>query len=309
MDNLSYISDMLDICRNNYHYLMAFPNVQGVGVGFKSINGKETNIPSIHVLVDKKINISNLTQRYSIPSKYMKFHTDIIETGIHRIHGLNDRIRPLQGGYSVSAANSNVAGSLGCIVTKGNVLKKEYFILNSNHIIAGENQFKIGTDIVQPSHIHGGVAPTDSIARLFKFIPIKFKTAISTPSNYMDCAIARLNDKSLASKMLNSIGKIKGVADPILKSTIRKIGAGTGLTQGTIATFGVTLDVKYEDNKSARFLNQFRTNLKTDDGDSGAVIVDKNNKIVGLLLGGGDDSSVFTAIKPILNALEVSIFT
>ena len=182
-------------------------------------------------------------------------------------------------------------------------------MLNSNHIIAGENKFKIGTDIVQPSHIHGGEAPKDSVARLFQFVPIKFKTAISTHSNSMDCAIARLNDKSLASNLISSIGKIKGVDDPKLKSVVRKVGAGSGLTQGTIATFGVTLDVKYEDNKVARFINQFRTNLKTVDGDSGAVIVDKDNKIVGLLLGGSDESTVFTAIKPILKELKVSIYT
>ena len=306
----SNVNSMLYICSCKYHPLINLPNVQGVGVGFKEINGEATDKLCIQVLVSEKLDSNSIKNSDKIPATYMGFETDVVAVGSPRALSLKNKIRPLQAGYAVSPATQrDYTGSIGCIVEKG-TFSKEYFILSSNHVLSAANKFRIGYDIVQPAAEYGGEAPSDSVARLYKTIPLQFITTLHKPQNTMDCAIAKLNNKSLASHIIAKIGKVKGSDAPVIRSTVRKVGCATDLTSGAVSSFGITIKVKYDDGKEALFVNQLRAKVKCSDGDSGSAIVNQNSKVVGLLVAGDDEGGcIFSSIKPILKALDVKIYT
>jgi hypothetical protein len=88
---------------------------------------------------------------------------------------------------------------------------------------------------------------------------------------------------------------------------VRKSGATTGVTQGNITsihgTYSNLTDVlQIEGPLGSTFANY---------GDSGSVIVDNDNKIVGLLWGGGQGNTAnygfATAIGPVLAALGLYV--
>lgn len=90
--------------------------------------------------------------------------------------------------------------------------------------------------MLQPSLFDGGSDPEDRIATV---------SARITPSeNAMDVAIARVIETGLVSAEIEGIGYLKGVADPILGSTVMKVGR-TGLTSGTIQAIGGRIALDY----------------------------------------------------------------
>ena len=304
---------ILKISRDKYHYLLNIQNVVGVGFGTKQINGKNTFEPCIHVLVNKKVSSQYIHYRNCIPKTYMGIKTDVIEVGTFYAKGLTERIRPIQGGYAVSVdgATKNT-GTIGCVVTKSGIFGKKYFILSNNHVLAGNNEFKLGSKVVQPAAEDGGVYSKDYIGTLEDYIVINFKSAISSPVNYMDAAIAKLNSKSLVDKhnLIAKVGSVKGVAAAIENQKIKMVGSTTGLSEGFVATIGATTkEVIYPDGKKAFFKNQNLAALKNAGGDSGSIILNQSNEAIGLFFAGsGPKVAIFTDMKLVLNALKVDMY-
>ena len=299
------------VCRNHYRFLMNLSNVVGVGCGYKFINGKDSGQPCIHVLVERKLNSNYVGYNNRIPKTYMGLNTDIVEIGKPVFRNLNKRIRPVQGGYSISPGGQRFfTGTLGCVVTKKSGKERLYFVLSNSHILSGENTLKVGTKIIQPAALDGGDIVKDKIGLLSKSIPIKFESKISSPVNYMDAAIAKLDDKSLASNLIALSGEVKGILKPSLRLRVKKTGATTGLTKGRIQTVNATIEVDTDGDgkKIALYKNQIISDIKNDGGDSGALVLDLFNNAVGLLFGGTDKSCIFTDIKTVLKAFSVEIY-
>lgn len=307
-----------DICENYFSYLLSLENVNGVGLGYKYINDFDTNEPCIHVLVDKKLNPSHISTNNLIPKDYMGIKTDVISTGEIQFLSsskLPNIIRPLEGGYGLSSIPTGVkkgsvnSGTLGCIVTKFIDNKKRYFILSNNHILTNFNKTPIGSKIIQPSAGDDGNLH-DVVAYLSSFIPLKKENFFYTPSNYVDCAIAEI-DKSLVTDKIALVGKIRGISTTALNLKVKKVGKVTGLTTGKVITMGVTTSIKTNKNKYVVFKKQIRALMEASKGDSGAVVLNDFNQIVGLLFAGtsSNNTSVFNNIDLVLKALEVDLYT
>lgn len=61
--------------------LLLFPNVAGVGIGAKIINGISTQRQSIKIYVQKKVSRSKLEKNELIPGKLNGIETDVEEIG------------------------------------------------------------------------------------------------------------------------------------------------------------------------------------------------------------------------------------
>lgn len=72
--------EIIDICYANYNKLLTIPNVVGLGLGKKIINGLTTNEKCITIFVDKKINALDLNVEDVVPPIYEGIKTDIVET-------------------------------------------------------------------------------------------------------------------------------------------------------------------------------------------------------------------------------------
>ena len=309
MESIEY--KILDICRNNYHYLMTLKNVKGVGFGLKEINGIKTLEPCVHVLVEKKLDRLCLTSNNVIPKFYMGIKTDVINVGNVRAFSaspITKKFRPLQGGCSIAVQNGTEDGTMGCIVERGFV-KKEYFILSNNHVLSEFGKNPIGSAIVQPSDTYGGTLK-DTVAYLSEAIPIKFIKGIKSPINLVDCAIGKVTNKSLISKIIYQIGNVKGTNKAILNENVKKTGFITGLTKGVVKTIGLTQHVEFSPTKTAIFKEQILFDLKGGPGDSGSVILNKYNQVIALLIGGSETENIALGndINIVLKQLNVSIY-
>lgn len=323
-----------DITHNHYKYLLNLSNVNGVGLGFKYINGINTNEPCIHVLVEDKIDKKYVSQNNLIPKTYMGIKTDVIKIGriLSPKNELNflgtnklsledyypkrfRKFRPLQAGCSISCFNNKyqtVQGTLGCIVTNIVNNKKQYYILSCNHVIAYDNALPIGTYVTQPSTVFGGIPYFNSVARLDTYIPIKFLTKDNIddpPENYIDCAIAKINDKTLISNRVLDLGLITGVAEAEIDQHVQKSGLLTGVTDGNILTLDATLYLG-EFPKEALFTDQIAIDLSAGPGDSGSTILNDEGKVVGLLMALSElGYGIANKIDLVLEALNVKVYT
>jgi hypothetical protein len=61
--------------------LMSFPNVVGVGVGYRHAGGQRTGDIAVVVMVDRKIPLAQLDQREVIPSEIEGVPVDVKEVG------------------------------------------------------------------------------------------------------------------------------------------------------------------------------------------------------------------------------------
>lgn len=212
----------------------------------------------------------------------------------------------------VSAGHPDVtAGSIGARVTDGNAV----YILSNNHVLANENDASLGDAALQPGAYDGGMAPADSIGWLYDFEPIDFDGG----DNIIDAAIARSITANLGlSTPTGAYGVPSSTTvDASPGQAVQKFGRTTGLTEGEVSELSVTVDVCYECagamcrkcKKSARFVDQLgiTPGSFSGGGDSGSLIVDRDNHPVGLLFAGSSSRTLANRIDPILQRFKVTI--
>ncbi|MGL5244392.1 MAG: hypothetical protein ACRC7R_04310, partial [Sarcina sp.] len=178
-----------------------------------------------------------------------------------------------------------------------------------NHVlINNKNSNESEISIVQPS-FKDNKKLTDPVAYLYKTINEKpYNKSDPLAFNHIDCAIAKLYPDVEYIVDIYKLGKIRGIADAIIGMPIRKVGRTTGYTTGTITSINAT-KLTYMNDKTNLFLykNQITSNLKSNSGDSGSIILDFYNRAVGLLMSSdGNNCTTINPIKPILQYLNVN---
>ncbi|KEI12043.1 hypothetical protein Z959_05385 [Clostridium novyi B str. ATCC 27606] len=269
------------------------------------IKGFYTNQKCIVVFVTKKVSCNELLSSEIIPSCYKGFQTDIKECGIPVCNSLTSRIRPLINGYSIGNMLTNISGTSGCLVAD-----KYLYILSSNHVLALNNQKPIGSVILQPSSRDGGKIDKDVIGHLNRFIPIKFIEGDTRPENIVDCALCKVISRSFVSSKIAFVGIPKGVAKVGLDEDVKKVGKSTELTIGKIKNLYGTFIIRcLEVQKKALFKNQIITTTICEGGDSGSLLLNKDNYAIGLCMGSIDAMYLFNPIQEVLDSLKVKLVT
>jgi hypothetical protein len=269
-----------------------------------------------------------------VPATLGGIPTDVVRTGyIRALQSHTDRYRPAPGGVSIGHRDIT-AGTLGCLVRKN----EEVFILSNNHVLANSNEAEIGDPILQPGPYDGGSFPEDHIANLEQFVPISLTGLPSVCSaaqgvtallngiarllgsgtrlqaidaqveeNLVDAAIARpLNEQDVSDQILE-IGAIQGVAQGELGMAVKKSGRTTGLTTGQILQVDVSVSVQYGLGRIGFFTDQLMAGAMSQGGDSGSAVLDQDDRLVGLLFAGSDNSTIINRIENVFSALEVSL--
>ncbi len=312
-------------------------NVVGVAVGRKMVGGQPTEEPAIVVLVSHKLPEAQVPQGELIPHTLGGVTTDVVETGefraLSQIQVLEKprtaRWRPAPGGVSV-AHRSVGAGTLGCLVERGSDL----FILSNNHVLADTNRGRPGDAILQPAP-HDGGTKRDALAKLETYAPLLLEggdplrlprtskalgpvlkavglaVQVSTRrvANQVDAAIARPLDDDDVSNEILEIGRPKGTAEVDLGTRIAKSGRTTGYREGKVTHLDGTVKVSYGDRGEGLFTDQILAGPISEGGDSGAVVVDAEGRVVGLLFAGNDATTVINRIDLVLKALKVKLAT
>lgn len=159
-----------DIKKKHEENLKRKNGVIGVGVGKKESGGIVTDEDAVMVLVRRKKSEKALLKSDLVPKEVDGVKTDVIEVG--DIKALSDpklKYRPALGGVSLGHY-AITTGTFGVLVT-GEDGKK--YILSNNHVLANENNARIGDPIFQPGPYDSGT-DNDAIATLARFIPLDF---------------------------------------------------------------------------------------------------------------------------------------
>ncbi len=317
--------------------ILNMPNVVGVGVGYKQVGFTRSEKPAIIIFVEKKVPAASLQRSQILPGKINGLETDVIEIGRVRLLDRVMKMRPALPGSSIGHYRIS-AGTFGAVVRDKNTGQK--LILSNNHILANgsngsDGRASKGDAILQPGPYDGG-KQSDRIAELVRFIPLirtsqpsdcpvaagvaslgnRFIKLIrpayemrfykySRSTNIVDCAVAKPINTSLVGEEIVELGAVSGVEEAREGMLVQKSGRTTGVTSGQVTAIGVTLKVSLSDEESGWFSDQVVSDVLCQPGDSGSLIMNKQNKAVGLLFAGSDTHCIFNRIQNVIRLLDI----
>lgn len=199
---------------------------------------------------------------------------------------------PSPPGVKIGNMRTMFWGTFGCVVLKDG--KK--MILSCNHVLTSFVG-KIGDTIYQGGQPH-------KIATLVNFVPFQ-------SINTVDCGIAApLPGVTIIPNIPITCEEYEPSIIPVGTTTafagqnIKKSGAMTGFTTGTVISTSTTVIVsgrKFEDVIIGSRIGA--------QGDSGSLVLDDNNKALGLLFAGSNESIVICKIAPCLEKLGCTLYT
>jgi hypothetical protein len=326
---MASLVNFLEVQNERQDELFTLPNVVGVGLVTKQVGGEDTGEPALGVFVSQKLPKDMLRKDQRIPGSLNNLKTDVVETGVIQagvesllespsmvatreerrqeaeIELLRARIRPVEGGYSVGHYQIT-AGTYATAVIDATAfpgVPQRYYVLSNNHVLANSNNARIGDPILQPGPYDGGTVAHDTIARLSRFVPINFAAGAS---NYVDAAIGE-GAFDVLDREIYWIGYARGGVAPALNMLVQKTGRTTNYTTGRITAINATVNVNYGGGRVARFVSQILTTNMSAGGDSGSLLLDMENRAVGLLFAGSSVVTVHNDIRYVQHLLGIRV--
>lgn len=310
--------------------LLARPNVSGVDINEKITDGRKTGQLSIVVYVNEKLPKSKLRKGEEIPAEIDGIPTDVqqevveLQNSFAAVLDLVAQIdatkyATIHGGIGMgpcrsihldppdvpSSGNYVFVGTLGAIVkdrTSG-----AHMGLTNFHVACVDSGWTVGDTMAQPSLVDGGHCPADRFATLTR----------AQLNENVDCAVVTIDTSKTVDCTIEGIGDPKGTVAATIGTAVRKRGRTTELTFGTIDSIDVSVSIPYGDGLgTVNLKHQIRVVPDTthnarfsDHGDSGSVVVDGNNNVLGLLFGGTNSGSAtfLNPIQKVLDALNVDL--
>ena len=277
--------------------LLGIPGVHCVGIGSKSVKGNSTNTIAIVVGVEKKLPIDQLEQKHVIPAEMHGFPTDVFELPRTKSVSPSESAEPekedddqdikaylpLAGGCRIIAQQHDHSGTCGLIVRAPS---GKPAILSNKHVLRGG-------EVYQPKRNQFAVAYTSEQAQDY------------------DCAYAELNPGVPWTNSVIDIGPIQGsynvtAADLRPNYHVRKRGKQTGLSDMRI----IAIEVSSIDENGALVGPDLLVEGAGEGGDSGAVLVDDQYRVVGMLrIKISDYAAYAIPIEKVCSSLGVSIYT
>jgi hypothetical protein len=225
--------------------------------------------------------------------------------------GIREHQEVIVGG--ISGANTNLtgqSGTIGYFCTRKSKLprRREVHLLSNSHVFADLRKAKVdeGDLIMQPSP--GEPSSNRPIGALVNFSALKFDGDVNEP-NHIDAAIAKLWTPHPHAPVIPFIGAVKGYVekkDIEIGEAARKFGRTTGYTEGRIFSIHLDIRIKYDrTGQSAFFHDQIliEPTLPTfakfvAKGDSGSLVVDAQQRAIGLIFAGMSDVPKAKAASP-----------
>lgn len=191
-------------------------------------------------------------------------------------HQPGTRARPAQPGCSISHVRVPGPGTLGCIVEDSGGTQ---YVLSCAHVLS-DGTASVGDSIVQPASSDGGTAPADEIAKFTRALPLSPAVA--------DAAIAEISSVNAINAAVQYL--VQPVGTRTLSGVgvlVQKSGNQTGLTLGIVVGIHGTIGPLLVNGVSnVYFSNAIVANGISEGGDSGSLMMDYQNRAIGLIFGG-----------------------
>jgi hypothetical protein len=262
-------------------------------------------IKHVHITVVKTGQIKALSVSHPSESKDLPSAVDNIPATPQTLDDHTSRRRPSPCGQSIGHP-SVTAGTMGLLLeyATGENVGKAY-ILSNNHVLAANNTGFVGDPIIQPGQHDSGVAGKDTIASLYRWVPLDNQKV-----NSVDAAVAEVIGESewhkYVSPYVSKIGIPIDLATAKIDMNVEKTGRTTGYTQGKVISINQTVKVDYGKAGIITFKDQICTTSMSKGGDSGSCLFEAGTKKpVGLLFAGTESESFYNPIKSVLSSLSM----
>ncbi|WP_433266131.1 hypothetical protein ACQPZF_39995 [Actinosynnema sp. CS-041913] len=290
------------------------PGVIGVDLGEKVVGGRGVGVLGIIVYVRRK----GRSAQFTIPPEVLGVPTDVVEDSFCPHHTLAspegvsgaERHEFLLGGIGVGPSRAVrfvppdvaeaddylVAGTLGALVTPRT--RRRTMALTSFHIACVDDAWAVGDPMVHPSRVDGGHPYRDRIGVL----------ARAALSGTVDAAAILLTTPRARAEVVG-VGPVAGQGKARVGQRVRKRGRTTALTEGVVASTDAAITLDFGVGLGVRTLRgQIRVEgAFADHGDSGAVLLDDDNRVVGLYCGGSRLRGFANPIANVLDQLDVDL--
>lgn len=257
--------------------LRHIPGISSIGVGAKEVGGDVTFDMAYRIYVEQKLPNDDLPAAWRIPERIRGINTDVLPRSSTEMLTDDGKYRPLKGGSQiknqfVEGDNDLLGGTLGCLVRFDSPLQ-EICALSCEHVMMA-GQAGLQVIVGQPRFVVSCCCCTyNQIGKVVNY----------EKNDKVDCAVAVL-DQDIALEVssrntLNDvvdIGTLTGVAQAVCFEAVKKRGRTTQLTTGQV------VDIIFENSQI--LVHPTGGNPKfADRGDSGSVIVNSADKVIGLL--------------------------
>ncbi|QFZ23615.1 chymotrypsin family serine protease [Saccharothrix syringae] len=293
------------------------PGVVGVDLGEKTTGGHRTGRLAIVVFVRRK----GPAAQFAIPPDVLGVPTDVVEDSFSPHHtiaspegvGGAERHDQMRGGIGIGPSRAIrfvppdvaeaddyvVAGTLGALVTPRR--RRLVMGLTAFHVACVDDAWAVGDPMVHPSRVDGGHPVHDRVGAL----------ARAALSSRVDAAAIMLTTPRHRAEVVG-LGPVLGHAAAAVGQRVRKRGRTTAVTEGVVASTDAAITLDFGVGLGVRTLHdqiRIETPRFADHGDSGAVLLDDANRVVGLYLGGSRCRGFANPIAPVLDQLDVDLLT
>ncbi|HEY5878166.1 MAG TPA: hypothetical protein VIU11_04605 [Nakamurella sp.] len=310
--------------------LLALPGVTGVDINHKMTGGRDTGVLSIVVYVDEKKPKGEIPAGQEVPAEIDGIPTDVQQETVELQNSFlsvlditpqvdTTKYPTIHGGISMGPCRSiflqppdvPAPGNYVFTGTLGAVVKDRasgaQMALTNFHVACVDSGWAAGNPMAQPSLVDGGSCPADRFGTLTRAVL----------NEGVDCAAVTIDPSRTVECTIEQIGDVRGTIGATIGVAVRKRGRTTGFTHGRVDSVDATVSIPYGDGLGTVTLrHQIRVVPDTaqnarfsDRGDSGSVVVDADNRVLGLLFGGTTSGSAtfLNPIQPVLDALSVDL--
>lgn len=303
--------------------LLDLPGVTAVDIGELRTAGRRTGEQGIVVSVRCKRPADQLDPDALVPADVLGIPVDVIEEepALHHLDCCAEempvgaravRSGTLSGGAGIAPGRAlrtappqvrvtgayRRIGTLGVVVT-GRASAPVAMGLTTFDVACLDDAWSVGDRMVDPDT---GAACAD-LAR-------------AALSGRVDAAAVALLPGVVHSRSVSGIGPVSGHGPVQPGDVVRKVGHGTGFTEGVVLSTDVTLRLDHGEALGVRVLREqlrvrsmARLREFAGPGDAGAVLVNPDHRVVGLHLAGSGDGTVGFAspIADVLAELDVDL--
>lgn len=325
--------------------LRAIPGVRHVSVGLKRRGGVSSDLMCIRVYVEEKRPLADIPESERIPPVFEGFATDVHPRRTFEFAYDNTRYRPIHGGSLI--ANNRIGndgkggvgiegGSLGCMAKRGRLT----VLLSCCHVLKAHGADD-GDRIYQPAEVSFDPPAAQDLPKtldvddnriakvLDGFMSADIDAAIAriSCSKCCDCCgvdyvneipgLSRRGLPDVEPDDLPASNSIVGMRPAVAGTRVFIVGATTGRSEGWIEDVnGDDVTLKF-DGVPKTFTKQIyisaRNQLRSFSypGDSGSVVIDEQNYVVGLLFASSNDAPEYYTlanhIEHVCSGLKIKI--
>ncbi len=303
------MATILDAKRSVERALFGIQGVTGVGINWNTL--------AIRVYVEK---LSPAVEK-AVPRSIAGFPVEVIVTGAFAARAGNINLpdlyrrvrwRPVYGGVS-GGHILMTAGTIGAVVS--DIESGEMMVLSNNHVFANGTMLQkpgasVGDAILQPAWLDAG-SSVDTVATLERWVPLDLEG-----DNLVDCALARpVSEGMFVPLVVGDAGPdgtlrciaVKGTVAARGGETVHKYGRTTGHTSGEIIDADFTTCIKYSGADPLVFVDQILACIKVDGGDSGSLLLDDQDRAIGLVVASARADGVYYAIANKIRNVEAML--